>query len=44
MTEKQQGKGYIAQMTNPLRDPRARAIVEEARREYQENSNAKKGS
>lgn len=34
------GKGYVAQMTNPLSDPRARAIVEEARKEYQEKNKA----
>lgn len=43
-TDKKPGKGYVAQMTNTLCDPRVMAIVEEARKEYQENLNAKKGS
>lgn len=34
------GKGYIAQMTNPLSDPRVMAIVEEARKEYREKVKA----
>ncbi len=32
-------KGYVAQMTNPLSDPRVRAIVEELRNENQKEKN-----
>lgn len=40
-SDKKPSKGFVAQMSNPLSDPRVMAIVEEARKEYQQILNAK---
>lgn len=36
MPEKKPCNGLIAQLLNPLSDPRVKAIVDEARKEYNE--------